>query len=269
MTIPAGSVAIEARNVTFSYSRPVIRDVSLQLRTGQVTGVIGPNGAGKTTLLRLLDGILAPESGEIRVQQGTPLQSLRRKELARYIALVPQNGGLHYPITVFEFAMQGRSPHLPFLGFETENDERMVERALELTGLSGLRESRVGEISGGEKQRLLLARALAQDSRVLLVDELTANLDIKYQVELMRLVCRSTRERGLATLVVSHEIQLLTSFCDNLVLMSCGQITLQGPVHEVVSGENLRGVFGIDFSVRMQPGSPPEIIPIIHPRGRK
>jgi iron complex transport system ATP-binding protein len=269
MNLPPGSVAIEARNVSFSYGRPVVRDVSLQLKTGQVTGIMGPNGAGKTSLLRLLDGILSPDSGEILVRQRTPLQKLRRKELARYIALVPQNGGLHYPITVFEFAMQGRSPHLPFLGFETGDDESIVEHALDRTGLTSLRSCRVSEISGGEKQRLLLARALAQDAQVLLIDELTANLDIKYQIELMGLVCRSTREKGLATLVVSHEIQLLTSFCDELVLMSRGRITLQGPVGEVVSGDNLKNVFGIDFSVSTKPGSHPEIIPIIRPGDRK
>jgi iron complex transport system ATP-binding protein len=269
MTCPAGSIALEARHVSFSYARPVVSDLALQLRAGQVTGIIGPNGAGKTTVLRLMDGILRPTSGEVFLNAQVPLSRLRRKEIARAVALVPQNGGLHQPMTVFEFAMQGRSPHLPFLGFETEEDEGIVLRALELTGLAGMREAGVSEISGGEKQRLLLARALAQDTQVLLLDELTANLDINYQIELMRLVCRSTHEKGLATLVVSHEIHLLTSFCDELVLMADGRIRLQGPVNDVVSEDTLSDIFGIGFSVRKRSGIPPEIIPIIPPRDKQ
>ena len=136
--------------------------------------------------------------------------------------------------------------------------------ALEMTQLTGYIDSKVSEISGGEKQRLLLARALAQQTEILLLDEFTANLDINYQVELMRLVQRITRERNLATLVVSHEINLLGTFCDAVILMSQGTIRHQGPVQAVLTEEHLRKIFGLDFSVRALPGGKVEVLPIIN-----
>jgi len=264
MTEPV-EAALEARHINFSYGRPVVRDVSLKLRSGAVTGIIGPNGSGKTTVLRLLDGILRPASGHVLLNGTTDLGSLRRRDIARQIALVPQNGGLHQPLTVFEFAMQGRSPHLPFLAFETARDEDIVLQALEMTQMARYASARVTEISGGEKQRLLLARALAQQTHILLLDEFTANLDINYQVELMRLVRRITREKDLATLVVSHEINLLSAFSDHIVLMSEGTVRLQGPVAEIVTPHNLKNLFGLDFSVRTLQNGIPEVLPVINP----
>lgn len=265
----AGAVALEARDLNFSYARPVVRNVSLSLPAGTVTGILGPNGSGKTTVLRLLDGILRPASGRVLLNGTVEISKLRRKELARHIAMVPQNGGLHHALTVFEFAMQGRSPHLPFMSFETAQDETITMQALEMTQLTPYLDAQVSEISGGEKQRLLLARAIAQQSEILLLDEFTANLDINYQVELMRLVGRITRERNLATLVVSHEINLLSTFSDHIVLMSDGAVLRQGRVVEVISRENLKNLFGLDFSVRVLPDGAPEVLPIIGPRTPK
>jgi len=262
---PAGDTLLEARNLSFSYSRPVVQEFSLGLPPGKVTGLIGPNGSGKTTVLRLLDGILRPTGGDVLLHGSVPLARLSRKEIARRIAMVPQNGGSYYYQSVFEFTMQGRSPHLSLLGFESERDIDIVRDTLEMTCLSALSHARVSEISGGERQRLLLARALAQQAEILLLDELTANLDINYQVELMRLVRRITRERKLASLVVSHEINLLASFCDWIVLMAEGKIFRQGPVAEAVTEESLRGIFGLDFFVRRSATGPPEILPVLEP----
>ncbi len=215
-------VMLEARSVDFDYRRPILRDISFRLKPGTMTGILGPNGSGKTTILRLLDGIVPPLSGEILLRGNQPISRLKRKEIAQHIAMVPQNGGVYYYQTVFQFAIQGRSPHLSLLGFESARDEEIALEALEMTQLSHYRDCRISEISGGEKQRLLLARALAQQTEILLLDELTANLDINYQIELMRLIQRITQERNLATLVVSHEIYLMGSFCDELILMSRG-----------------------------------------------
>ncbi len=258
----AGRVLLEARAVSFSYGRPVVREVSLRLARGTVAGIIGPNGCGKTTVLRLLDGILEPESGEVCLWE-MPLSKLPRKEIARHIAMVPQNGGVYYYQTVFQFAMLGRSPHLSLLGFESSRDEEIVRDMLALTSLLDYRDRRVSELSGGEKQRLLLARALAQQTEALLLDEFTANLDVNYQVELMRLVRRVTRQRDLATLVVSHEINLLAAFCDRILLMSEGAVRRQGQAGEVVTRENLRQLFGLDFSVQQLPGGIPAILPVM------
>ena len=257
-------VILEARNLCFDYHRPIVRDVSFRLGPGTVTGIIGPNGSGKTTILRLLDGIVRPLSGQVLLHGERPIAGLSRKEVARHIAMVPQNGGVYHYQTLFQFAMQGRSPHLSLLGFESLRDEQIALEALEMTQLTRYLDARVSEISGGEKQRLLLARALAQQTEILLLDEFTANLDINYQVELMRLVRRITRERELATLIVSHEINLLGSFCDRMILIAQGRIHQQGNIREVLTQEHLSEIFGLDFSVRVLPGERVEVLPIIN-----
>jgi iron complex transport system ATP-binding protein len=259
----ARSASLEADHVCFNYHRPIVRNISFRLEPGTVTGIIGPNGSGKTTILRLLDGMMPPLSGTVLLGGKQSLSAMKRKEIARHIAMVPQNGGLYHHQTVFQFAMQGRSPHLSLLGFESPRDEMIALEALEMTQLTNYQNSRVSEISGGEKQRLLLARAIAQQTEILLLDEFTANLDINYQVELMGLVRRITRERNLATLVVSHEINLLGSFCDRIILMSKGVIRHQGNVREVLTQEHLKQVFGLEFSVRLLPGEKVEVLPII------
>ncbi len=255
---------LEARRVSFDYRRPIVRDISFSLKPGTVTGIVGPNGSGKTTVLRLLDGILRPLSGDVFLGGEQPLSGMKRKEIARHIAMVPQNGGLYYHQTVFQVAIQGRSPHLSLLGFESSQDEEIALKALEMTQLTRYLDSGVSEISGGEKQRLLLARALAQQTEILLLDEFTANLDINYQVELMRLVRRITREKTLATLVVSHEINLLGTFCDRIMLMTQGVIRYHGSVQEVLTQEHLKQIFGLDFTVRKLPGEKVEVLPVIN-----
>lgn len=262
----AATPALEARNVNFSYHNPVVCSVSLSLVPGAVTGIIGPNGSGKTTLLRLLGGILRPASGQILLDGRIPLGTLGRREIARQIAIVPQNASNGSQLTVLEFALQGRSPHLSRFGFESAHDEEITMSALEMAQLTSHSEARVRELSGGERQRLLLARALAQEPRILLLDEFTANLDINFQVELMRLVTRLTRERKLSTLVVSHEIHLLAGFADHVALMSAGAILREGPVSQVITGESLSQLFGLDFHVRSLPTGLLEILPAIDER---
>lgn len=260
----SGDFVLEARALAFDYHKPIVRDISFGLRPGTFTGIVGPNGCGKTTILRLLDGIVRPLAGEVLVDGGRPLSGMRRREIARHIAMVPQNGGLDPYQTVLEFAMQGRAPHLSRLGFENPKDEAVTLEALEMTQMTRYLHARVTEISGGEKQRLLLARALAQRTPVLLLDEVTANLDINYQVELMRLVRRITREQNLATLVVSHEINLLGAFCDRIILMTKGRIRFQGSVGEALTREHLQQIFGLDFAIRPLPGTRVEVLPVIH-----
>jgi iron complex transport system ATP-binding protein len=257
------AIMLEARNLRFDYNQPIVQDISLSLKPGTITGIIGPNGSGKTTVLRLIGGILPPLSGEVLLGGERSLMRMKRKEIARHIAIVPQNGGIYHYQTVFQFAIQGRSPHLSLLGFESSSDEQITLEALEMTQLTRYLKSRVTEISGGERQRLLLARALVQQTEILLLDEFTANLDINYQVELLRLVQRITREKNLATLVVSHEINLLGAFCDRLVLMSQGKIQHQGNVQEVLTQEHLKKIFGLDFTIRLIPDGTVEVLPVI------
>ena len=260
------SPALEARDVTFSYRRPVVREFSLRLMPGTVTGMIGPNGSGKTTVLRLLCGLLRPAAGEILLKGTTPLRALPRKVVAQHITLVPQSPGDGAPLTVLQYTLQGRSPHMPLFGFESQNDEEISLAALDMVQLTEYLQTRVSELSGGERQRLLLARALAQEPEILLIDELTANLDINYQVALMGLVRRLTRERHLATLVVSHEIHLLAGFSDRIALMAAGSVLSQGPVAEVITREKLGLLFGMDFEIRASAGNRPEVLPVIRAR---
>lgn len=264
MITAGGTVLLEARGVHFSFTQPVIRNVSLQLKAGTVTAILGPNGSGKTTVLRLLAGILPSESGVVSYRGEVPLSRMPRREIARHIAMVPQNGRTFYYQTVFQFAMTGRSPHLSLLGFESSLDEEITLEALAMTRMTEFRSKQVAEISGGEKQRLALARALAQQSEILLLDEFTANLDINYQVELLRLIREITRQKGLATLVVSHEINLLANFADTLILLEDGSIFCQGIPSEVATRNNLKALFGVDFSVRLLPEGGCEILPIFH-----
>jgi len=261
------SPALEARDVTFSYRRPVVRGFSLRLMPGTVTGIIGPNGSGKTTVLRLLCGILRPAAGEVLLKGATPLRTLPRKVVAKHITLVPQNPGDDAPLTVLQYTLQGRSPHMPLFGFESRHDEEISLAALDMVQLTGHLQTRVSDLSGGERQRLLLARALSQEPEILLIDELTANLDINYQVELMALVGRLTRERRLATLVVSHEIHLLAAFSDRIALMAEGSVLSQGPVSEVITREKLGRLFGMDFEIRASAANRPEVLPVIRVRG--
>ncbi len=258
-----GTVRLEARDVSFAYRQPLIRGLSLRLLAGEVLGLVGPNGCGKTTVLKLLDGILKPLAGRVLLGDGRPLAGIGRKEIARQVALVPQNGGLPAGQSVFQFALQGRAPHLSLLGFETVEDERIVREALQCTHLTEYSDAPVGEISGGERQRLLLARALAQQSAVLLLDEFTANLDVGYQAELMSLVLGITRDRRLATLVVSHEINLLAAYCDRIALMAAGSILSEGEPAQVITADNLSRLFGIEFAVRSRNGGAPEVIPLV------
>jgi iron complex transport system ATP-binding protein len=266
MSQTGSSAALEARNVSFSFRDPVVRNLTLELTPGTVTGIIGPNGSGKTTVLRLLCGVLQPASGSVLLHERTPLAALPRKEIARHIAMVPQSPGDGSLLTVTQFALQGRYPHLSLFGFETARDEKITLEALDMAQLTRYRQTRVCELSGGEKQRLLLARALVQESQILLVDELTANLDINYQIELMRLVRRLTRERNLATLVVSHEIHLLASFSDRIALMTEGTILIQGTVPQVITQDNLNRLFGLEFQVRTTADGRPEVLPVIEER---
>jgi iron complex transport system ATP-binding protein len=258
------AVALEASNLAFSYDKPIVRDLSLRLECGTLTGLIGPNGSGKTTILRMLAGILRPNSGSVRLGGNIPLHDLGRKEIARHIAVVPQSNGAWNYQTVFQFALLGRSPHLSLLGFESLRDEEIALEALKLTRLTQMRDAKVSEISGGEKQRLLLARALAQQTEILMLDELTANLDINYQVELMRMISRITSEKNLATLVVSHEINLLAAFCSRIVLIASGAIQRQGTADEVITRDNLKDLFGMDFSVRLSNSGKREVLPLLN-----
>jgi iron complex transport system ATP-binding protein len=240
-------------NLNVGYGQgEVLRDLSLDVARGQVVGLIGPNGAGKTSLIRAISGIVKPRSGRITVAD-SDLASLSEAERARTIAVVPQTSTLPPAFTVFECVALGRTPHLNWLGKLGEKDLDLVERTLSSCEINDLKLRRAGELSGGEQQRVLMARALAQDCPILLMDEPTAHLDLHHQVALLGLVRRLTREQNLAVLVALHDLNLAALYADKLALLVNGRVTATGTPAEVMTTEILQKAYQVQLQVHPNP----------------
>jgi iron complex transport system ATP-binding protein len=224
-------------------SRPfALVDVDLAVAPGEVLGVIGPNSAGKTTLIRLLTGVLRPVGGTIRLE-GTPLEHLSLSELARRVAVVPQDVPASLPFTVEQLVLMGRYAHAPHRYFERPEDHRAARDSMVATGVLELAAEPVSRLSGGERQRVLLARALAQEPRLLVLDEPTAHLDLRYQVECATLLRRVNRESGLTVLLVSHDLNLAAAVSDRLLLLARGRVVRIGAPEEVLEEGLLASVY--------------------------
>ena len=242
---------VELRNVSFEYPAPpdrrtrgfAIRDLSLEIAGGEIIGVIGPNSSGKTTLIRLLTRVLQPAAGEIRLD-GTPVGRLSRTDLARQIAVVPQGILPQFPFTVGELALMGRYPHDPGRYFESPRDRAVAREAMEATGVLELADQPLDHLSGGERQRAVIARALAQEPQLLVLDEPTAHLDLRYQVETAALLRRLNRERGMTILLVSHDLNLAAEVCDRLLVLHAGRAAAIGSPEAVLDEALLGSVFG-------------------------
>jgi iron complex transport system ATP-binding protein len=217
--------------------------VSFELGEGEVLGVVGPNSAGKTTLLRLLTKVHAPAAGEIRLR-GTPLARIPRRALAREVAVVPQEEAVAFPVTVDELALMGRFPHAAGRLFESAEDLARTQEAMALAGVLPLRAQPVDTLAGGERQRALLARALAQEPRVLLLDEPTSHLDLRHQREMVGLLRRLNRERGLTIVFVSHDLTLAGELADRLLLLAGGRVARLGPPPDVLTEPVLEAAYG-------------------------
>jgi len=229
----------------------VLRKVSFALAPGEVVGVLGSNGAGKTTLLRLASGVREPDGGRVEIE-GRPLPGIPRRELARRLALVPQDLHVPFPFSAGEIVLMGRSPHQPALGFESARDVEIALGALARLGIEELADRSITQLSAGERQLVLLARALAQDPSVLLLDEPTAFLDLRHRIDVLRVV-RGFAEAGGAALIVSHDLGLAARICDRLVVLCEGQILAEGSPEEVVRPEILERAFGISADVFTAP----------------
>ncbi|MCX8187125.1 MAG: ABC transporter ATP-binding protein [Nitrososphaeria archaeon] len=242
-----------ARDLQFYYgARKILENISLTADEGELIGVVGPNGSGKTTLLKILDGLLKPKIGSVYLD-GKSIQEMSIKEIARNIAMVPQDASADVEFTAFEMVIMGRTPHLGKLSLETVEDEAKVKRWMEVTETLHLAERKMSEISGGEKQRVIIARALAQEPRVLLLDEPTANLDLCYQLQIMDLLKRLTRELGLIVICAIHDLNLASRYCDRIILLNEGVIAAVGKPIEVITAENLRKVFKVDAKITHDP----------------
>ena len=236
--------------VGFGYGeQPVLSDLDLELEKGQCYGVLGPNGSGKTTLLDLLCSLLAPTTGKVDLC-GQPLSGWQPRQLARKVALVPQDFVVRFGFSVREVVEMGRHPHLGRFAVLTEQDHALVDSVMEEMEVAAFADRPVTRLSGGEKQRVAVARALAQDPEVLLLDEATSNLDIFHSLSILGTIRNRVHEQGLTVIAALHDLNLAGFFCDQLIFLKQGKLLHQGTVDEVLQAEVIREVYGVDARVR-------------------
>jgi iron complex transport system ATP-binding protein len=254
---------LEVRGVRVSYGRrQALRGVDLTVAAGEVVGLVGPNGGGKTTLLRAITGNLELEAGRVLIA-GDDASRLSARDLARQVAVVPQNPTLPVGFLAREIVVMGRTPYLGFLDQESADDYRRADEALDTLGAGELGQRRVEELSGGERQNVVLARALAQETPLLLLDEPTANLDIGHQVLIAKLLRHLARNRRVAVLAALHDLTLASLHCDRLVLLAAGAVVAQGAPGEVLTRENVRRAYGADVAILRPEGlGRPVVLPV-------
>ena len=253
---------LKLEDVSLGYGRKTVLDgIDLSVERGELLGVIGPNGSGKSTLVKGICRILKPTRGNV-VIDGNDVANMSRGQLARLMAVVPQSPNLPDTYTAFEIVLMGRTPYLGRLRFESKKDFDIAWKAMEMTRTQPLAERRMDELSGGEKQRLTIARALAQEPKLILLDEPTAHLDINYQVETLNFIKRLCRRQNIAAVTVLHDLNLASQYCDRLALLSGGRIHTDGTPQEVITPENIRQVYGAEVCVYPHPvnGLPTTVI---------
>ncbi len=240
---------LKVDKIEFYYNaRKILDKISFEAGEGEFIGLIGPNGSGKTTLLRIINKILEPKAGTVYLDC-RKLSEMDWKEIARELACVPQETRLDFNFKVFDIVMMGRYPHLGRFSLEGEEDEEKVRYWMMLTNTLHLADRSIKEISGGERQRVLIARALAQEPKILLLDEPTANLDICYQMEIMNMLKRLVREIGLTIICAIHDLTLAARYSDRIILLKDGRIVKMGRPWEVLTEENIRKVFNVEARI--------------------
>ncbi|MDI6902382.1 MAG: ABC transporter ATP-binding protein [Methanocellales archaeon] len=250
---------LEMFGVTFSYaSTPVLENVTMKVDVSEILGIIGPNGAGKTTLLRCIDRILKLEKGSILLD-GREMEEMSRREIAKHIGYVPQTTSGGFPTTVFDAVLLGRRPYISW-GSSDRDIEKVLE-ALELLEIEDLALRDFNELSGGERQKVLIARALAQEPDVLLLDEPTSNLDIRHQLEVMEIIKNLVRERRISAVMAIHDLNLAARYSDRIIMLNGGSIFDAGSPTSVLTPENIKCVYGVEAKVNDDSGRP-HILPI-------
>lgn len=238
--------SLDVRAVSLDYGRRrVVDDVSVSLNAGELVALIGPNGAGKSSLLRCVTGLVAPTEGAVAIDR-SPLASIDRLRLAQTIAVVPGQTVVAFPMRVHELVALGRIPHEHPLRGQRDSDRRSVDAALDRVGITHLRERDVRELSLGERQLAVLAMAVAQDARLLILDEPTVHLDLRHQVAVMELLVELSKRDGVTVLAVLHDIALARVFFDRLLLLDQGRLIADGPPAAVLTASNVRAVYGVD-----------------------
>lgn len=248
---------LSASNVSFSYrlsrsrrdTRPAVRNVTVDVARGSILGILGPNGSGKTTMLKLLAGILRPDEGSVSLDD-RELRTFSRPALARRMAVVPQETHPAFDYTVLEMVLMGRNAHLGAFELEGPEDLRIARECLEATGTADLEPRLFGTLSGGEKQRVVIASALAQSASLMLLDEPSSSLDLRYQLDIAQLLRRLHDERGATLVLSTHDLNFAASVCDSLLLMREGRVLASGPTRQVLTPAHIRGLYGVEADVQ-------------------
>ncbi len=244
---------IQAEDLSFRYDGDwVLRDLAFSVQKGDFLGIVGPNGTGKTTLLKLLYRLMPPQRGRVLIE-GKDLTQMTRKEISKKIAVVSQETQINFPFVSLEIVLMGRSPHLKGLQFERKGDFEIARKAMELTDTLHVAHRPFNELSGGEKQMVFIARALAQETELILFDEPTANLDIRHQVIFYDLMTTLNIESGITVITVSHDINLASEFCKNILLLSQGRVFALGKPDEVITKANMEAVYQTPVLVDQNP----------------
>jgi iron complex transport system ATP-binding protein len=241
---------LRAESVSYGYDGGfTLTDATVSITQGSLTGLLGPNGCGKTTLLKLLCGVLRPGAGRVMLGD-RPIAAMSRREVARRIAVVPQETHPAFDYSVMEMVLMGRHPHLSAFRLEGPADFQIARQALAATGTAHLADRSYMTLSGGEKQRVVVASALAQSTEILLLDEPTASLDLGYQLEVATLLARLNRDRKVTMVVATHDLNLAASLCERLVVMRNGRILATGATREVLTGETVRRLYDVEADVQ-------------------
>ncbi len=246
-------IKLEIENLVLGYGHTeVVKDLTFRVNPGEMVGLIGPNGSGKSTIIKAISNIIHPFSGRVLLD-GRNVSKIPRQELARLIGVVPQMPLLPSTFTAFEIVLMGRNPHLRLFQYEGPEDMAITWQAMGKTATQSLAERMVSELSGGEIQRLIVARVLAQQPKSILLDEPTANLDINHQVEILDLIKGLCHEENLTVVITLHDLNLASQYCDRLILINEGRVHAQGTPGEVINNENVKAVYGAEGSVYTHP----------------
>ena len=256
-------VKLETQGITLTYGeKKVVEDVTFKVMPGELVGIVGPNGSGKSTIIKALSRVITPHSGKVLIND-QDISQIKRKELSLLISVVPQTPILPSAFTAFDIVLMGRNPHLGLLQYEGSRDIDITWQAMKQTSTQYLAERRVGELSGGEIQCVVIARALAQQTQAILLDEPTANLDISRQIEVLDLIKGQCQRNKLAVMVAMHDLNLAVHYCDRLLLINNRMIHAEGTPTEVINAENLEEVYGPGNYVDTHPLSG---LPVVLPK---
>ncbi len=243
-----------AEDISFTYDTSlVLKDLSISIQEKEFIGLIGPNGSGKSTLLKIMGGVLKADSGSIHFKNSS-VSKISKKLFAQSVSWIPQDHPMVFPFKVSEIVMMGRHPYLSALSFESEEDFDITRRAMETTMTSQFSERYFNEISGGEKQRVMIASALAQNPEMMLLDEPTSALDLKYQIQILNILKDLNANHNMTLVIAMHDLNLASRFCNRLVLLNEGEIVRDGTPEQVLEKDILEQVYGIDIDLSTRNG---------------